>query len=1437
MKRNALLVLGFLIALLAPSSAQVSVPWCDVAPIVTPNTQISVRCWVYDYHVKLKTDIQRITNDQALAFYGKGSIAPLNGAVIATSPLYQQDRSNFAALLKSDGPGAYGVRIYSGDILVRTLVTTVSRFGLITIAAPGMHLYAPVDLTTQRVFREPLDVVSASDSDKQTLRVASDGLYEAPLADARHLSPTTYATAADGSIAFIAAQRSYYSNDAVIFAQTDRPVYRPGDTVYFHAISRLGHIGTYTPATESVQVEFAENYPEHTIAKRTITPDGFGGINAEFKLPADAELGTYVVNIDKVQRAYVNVQAYKKPEYSLTVTPAENYVIAGGDARFKVHLAYLFGATASNLTLHYSSYTTYWNGDWFGPYHDNGYHSDYSSANGDAVTDANGDATIVLPTKREGLDGRVQITLNARDESGRTVSTESSLTVVRGTFHTLVQPKSWVANVNETSSVDVTTLGHDGKPYPFEPLHVRIYQARWLNDDYKEEHFEELDIRTDLNGKATFSYLPTKAAEYRFEVSGVDGRGDTVASSQSQWVVDPNNSSWAPHVTRPQLIPDKTVFAPGERLAATLVLAHPAQEAIFTLSTDHLIAHTVKAIDGMTARVEFAAPKGAELATLQTCVPDESGVACTQLAMQIAPTNRLQVTVIPSKASYQPGERAKFVLHVVDTHGHPVRAQLSLGVIDQGVYEIASDNTEDPARVFYQRATYVYAQANWYRPNYTPPLKMIAKVTSRAAGDFVKAGVGSDVYNVNSAAIAAVPARSHFVDTAYWTPAVTTDAHGNATVSFAWPDNLTTWIANANAVTVATQLGTAHATVLVTKKLLARLETPRFLRAGDTASITGIVHGVAAGNRVGMQLDARPIATMAPPIEVKLNGSKRASATWNIGNGYVGKLRATLRATDGTNTDGMQLDLPLLGGTPMGHVRSAGTVNSTTAVPIDLGSGEMAGTLHVSFAPSMMAQIAQTLRVFDVYPYYCTEQTSSNGIVAAALLMAGGSKGNLDLANEPQKVIARARERLSSLEHSRGAFGWWSQDRDSIFMTAYSLYAQIIMNRAMGDHSSPWMVDRTSTRLAEMMKTPDKYDRDEDVALASYALALTTPNRLPMDVFEKQSRDLPGKKTLAIAYIGLAAKQIGNNDVAERAAQLLIARSQGNGGARFWRDGNWTWQWWSDPIASTSLAALLLHNTGHDVEAQEALTFIREQRNGDWWYTTLDTAMATMAIAQIEGPDAVSKPNETARVLVDGKPVATVKMTSLIPDAADTRVVISSEVMRHAKSVSIERSGDGRLYWSSDFEKYVDARAGVVNNAGKGVLTRLFAQAPALAVNRRYTVGHAGAWRVGDDVTCDIWITARDGAEYVTLEDPYPAGTEYQTLRGQNSWGWSGEQFLDDHAAFFFRWLWPGQTEHFTYHLRAITAGNFGAPGPSAFASYGPPVAAVGTGERVTIQP
>ena len=72
--------------------------------------------------------------------------------------------------------------------------------------------------------------------------------------------------------------------------------------------------------------------------------------------------------------------------------------------------------------------------------------------------------------------------------------------------------------------------------------------------------------------------------------------------------------------------------------------------------------------------------------------------------LAVPPVSRtLQIALTPDRPVAKPQEPASFAVQVTDAGGQPVRASVSLAVIDESVFGVKADDTPDPARVFYRR--------------------------------------------------------------------------------------------------------------------------------------------------------------------------------------------------------------------------------------------------------------------------------------------------------------------------------------------------------------------------------------------------------------------------------------------------------------------------------------------------------------------------------------------------------------------------------------------------------------------------------------------------------------------------------------------------------------------------------------------------------------
>ena len=258
-------------------------------------------------------------------------------------------------------------------------------------------------------------------------------------------------------------------------------------------------------------------------------------------------------------------------------------------------------------------------------------------------------------------------------------------------------------------------------------------------------------------------------------------------------------------------------------------------------------------------------------------------------------------------------------------------------------------------------------------------------------------------------------------------------------MTFRWPDDLTTWRAQAIAVTKNTDIGASRIDLLVTKDFLVRLEAPRFLRFGDRTTVVGIAQGTSTAPNVRLQLDVGKDALSVQQRTLDANAT--ASAGWSVSAPQLPTdVLLTLRGNDGRRGDAMQSRIPVEGATAAETIRTGGAGSGGFRVSIP--SGYQPGPLTVTVAPSVVAVLGSAVRNLRIYPYDCTEQTLS-AVLPALYFNEILKRSNVPEAQrtDPATIVQISVERLRELQHRDGSFGWWEHDESHPFMTAYAVYA------------------------------------------------------------------------------------------------------------------------------------------------------------------------------------------------------------------------------------------------------------------------------------------------------------------------------------------------------------------------------------------------------------
>ncbi len=1287
----------------------------------------------------------------------------------------------------------------------------------------------------------------------------------------------------------------YQDQPEHVYVYTDRSIYRPGQTVAWRGALHVRDNGRYYLPTERNQVGVAvygpydENYQRPLLFQTTLPLSGFGTFDGTFELPPDAQPGMYAIDVEEIGQISFQVANYRKPEVELSLS-APSAVAPGTDLGAGVRAQYYFGAPASNLPVQWSLYAQpeYVGIDGYqvGPLGDFRWSWAENTPgrlalSGEGITDKNGMFAVSIAEKDyrdmlpPGQPMRLTIEFTVQDENGQQVSGRTTTIHYSELFLIGARSETWTGQAGTDMLFSLRTFNWDKQPAGSKSVTAVFQQARWERngvDQMGSPAYQKVltevgrtTLVTDSQGQVQMTFTPPAAGVYQLDVSSGGALTQLMV-----WVNGSGVGSW-PRLPdqRIELQTDAQEYSVGQ--TAHILIPNPFDGEVLGLVTverglvmrSQLIRFSGPSYDlGLSLMDEDAPNVYVSVLLLRSAERQRPDFRLGLVNVKVKPDHlllQLGLTIDPPRAA--PGDTVRVTLEARDALGQPVQGEFSLSVVDKALLALKDDNALPIEDAFYGEQL--------LEVRTTLDMAVYARRIEQYKQPFGRGGGGDGV----PVEPPMTSPREDFRDTAYWNATVLTDEQGQAVMDVALPDNLTTWVVLGRGLTRTALVGEAQAEIVVTRELLVRPVTPRFMVAGDHVQLAAVVHNNSLESRnvqVSLQADGFVLDDAALAVQtVLLPPGEHTRVTWWGQVKDVEGVELVFSATAGELSDSAR---PVWGTLPVLRY-SAPLTFGTSGVMTDGGRRLEAislprsytpsgGMLQVELAPSLAATILGELPVLEAYPYDYTEAILSRLLpnVESYRILNDLKTGTPETKAELKAQIEVALEQLERMQNEDGGWGWQQGSDSDAYLTAYALFGLLEANRA-GFVVSSQAISNAQNYLQgqpEPGAAAQGWELDRGVfqnfVLARSGIAVDWTRWY-------EQRSLLSPWAQALTAWGLTQQSPGS-DAARTLLSDVQARAERSATGVHWLGLEDDWHNFTTPNYTTAVVLYVLAtlDPANPIVPDTVRYLVMHRKASMGWGSSYETSWVILALGQVMRGTGDVRPNFQFSAALNDRPIlnGTTNGTETVT-VAQAVLPLSDLQERSPNTLVIERTpGSSWLYYRS----YLQLNRPVVDAQpmmrGLQIDRQYYAYGQDCRMPDCEPLQRVSLSALDGQVLVRLTVTVPKEMYYVMVEDVIPAGMEVLDLSLKTSQqGGQGEEWFDPRNPFGNGWGWwwfdapkiydmrvqwmarylPAGTYELTYRLLPVTAGEYQVLPARAWMYFFPEVEGVSGGALFEVTP
>ncbi|MEO8315560.1 MAG: MG2 domain-containing protein, partial [Pseudomonadota bacterium] len=826
----------------------------------------------------------------------------------------------------------------------------------------------------------------------------------------------------------------------------DRPLFRAGETVSMkhflrrHVMSGLAFMEAM-PATRTIAIRHQGSGQQYTFTAN-FGADGIA--ESQWKIPAEAKLGDYVVFVTEDQNRLIpsgrfKVEQYRLPSMRASVTGSALPLVRPASADIDLHVAYLSGGGASGLpvkvrtlvqpvSVQFPGYSDYQFG---GPAvtegvfsnENNPFDFDFEAQPEEDSTrtqvipltlDAAGALRVTIPGLPQ-LDGAARLTaeLEYADANGELLTTSGHVQLVPASLSLGIRREGWAGSGDQVR-FRVVALDLKGQPRARQPVKVALYQTtrfsyrkRLIGGFYAYETTRETrklaascQGQTDAQGLLTCEVAPGVSGEVTLHAETTDDEGHASGATTSVWVYG-KDGAWFGGTSgdRMDVLPEQKSYEAGETARFQVRMPFREATALVTVEREGVLSSFVTRLDASQPVLEVPitgeyapnvfvsvlAVRGRVAGSGKSGARSKKDEEITATVDLNKPAYRLGIAAI--KVGWQP--------HRLDVRVSTERATYKVRELAAVKIHVArADGGALPAGTEVAISAVDSALLE-LAPNKSWDL--LAAMMGERGLEVMTSTAQMQVVGKRHYGRKAVPsgggggrdrARELFDSLLFWQGRVKVDAAGDATVSIPLNDSSSEFRVVAVASGSAGFFGTGNALLTTNQDLILLSGLPPLVREGDdflaTFTLRNTTNRTIAVDVTGQNTAIRKQSLQAQHVEIGAGQSRdiawRVSVPVNQGNL---RWEVATRETGGNATDKIAVTQNVIPAWPVRTYQATiAQLDGSSAIPASRPAAAIAGRggLEVTLQAKLGDSLDGVREFLSLYRYICVEQQLSRAM-------------------------------------------------------------------------------------------------------------------------------------------------------------------------------------------------------------------------------------------------------------------------------------------------------------------------------------------------------------------------------------------------------------------------------------------------------------------------